>query len=247
MSNCVCCNKSDLPHKIINCCVCIKPYKIDCVNVTSSEARKIHLKTGFTWTCKNCIEFGNDLNSIKSILAALQNEIKVLKQSLLESVKPSSLSPLETEQIIQEIADRERRKNNIIVIGVNEGACDNNNAQIQLDTKLVNDICSTLNVKTEGLSINRLGKFDRTNTDRRRPIKVSFPSESEPANILRNVSKLKANPKFSRLSIFRDRTPLQLQIYKNARAELNERLSNGEANLKIKYNKGIPTIVSSLN
>lgn len=245
--NCVCCNKSDLSHKIINCCVCNKPYKTDCVSVTSSEARKIHLKAGFTWTCKNCLGYGNDLNSLKSALASLHDEIKILKQSLLESVKPSLSPPLEMEQIIQEISDREKRKNNIIVFGVKEGACNTNNEQIGLDTQLVQDICSSLNVKTEGLSVSRLGKFDRSNTDRRRPIKVCFPSETECTNILRNISKLKTNPTFSRLSIFRDRTPLQLQIYKDARAELNERLSNGETNLKIKYSKGLPTIVSSLN
>lgn len=244
---CVCCNKSDLSHKIINCCICIKPYRIDCVNVSSSEARKIHLKSGFTWTCKNCIAYGNDLNGIKSILASLQDEIKTLKQSLLESVKPPSLSALEMEQIIQEISDRERRKNNIIVIGAREAACETNNEQIGLDTKLVHDICSTLNVKTDGLSISRLGKFDRSNANRRRPIKVSFSSESSIKTVLRNISKLKANPTFANISIFRDRTPMQLQLHKDAKSELNNRLQDGEKDLRIKYSKGIPKVVSSLN
>lgn len=238
---------ADEPHKLINCCVCKRPYRIDCVKVSSSEARKIHSNAGFSWTCKNCIPLGNDINSLKSVIASLQEDIKNLKQSLKESSSSNSLSLLDSERIIQEIADRDRRKTNIIIFGCNETNCGSNNEQIALDTGLVNDMCSTLQVTDSNVKVSRLGKFDPTKTNRMRPIKVCFSSENYVHTVLRNVTKLKSKPKFSKVSIFRDRTPMQIEIHKNARAELANRLKNGESNLKIKYKNGIPSITSTLN
>lgn len=244
MPICTCCNKTDESHKLVNCCVCKKPYRIDCVKISVSEARKIHLKTGFTWTCNNCIEFGEDLNSLKSIIASLQEEIKILKESVLQSATYSSSSLLDTEKVIQEISDRDRRKNNIVIFGRPEDKVNNNSEQINLDTVLVNEICMNVQVDVGDFKVSRLGKFDPTAANRKRPIKVSFSSDAAVARILRNIPKLKSNSKFSSLSIFRDRTPMQLQIHKEAKAELNSRIRNGETNLRIKYRNGIPSIVS---
>lgn len=250
MPSCSCCEVVDETHKIIDCCICKKRYRIDCVKVSPSEARKIHLNTGFSWTCKNCLQFGNDLNSVKSIIVSLQDEIKSLKQSLLDFQSTSSNPPslLDTEKVIQEIADRDRRKVNLMVYGSKE-SCESktNKDQISLDVNLANNICSTLGVNDPTVKVFRLGKFDPTNSNRRRPIKISFASESVVNNILRNVDKLKSNPVFASLSFSRDRTPMQIKIYKDVRTELTNRLNSGESNLRIKYNRGIPSIISSLN
>ena len=40
---------------------------------------------------------------------------------------------------------------------------------------------------------------------------------------------------------------MQIKIYNDVKTELNNRLQNGESNLKIKFIKGIPNIISSLN
>lgn len=180
------------------------------------------------------------------MIVSLQDEIKKLKQSILEPPTPTA-SLLDTERIIQEISDREQRKANILIFGSDEIACSTNAVQIATDVRMVNDICLTLNIQDTHFKVSRLGKFDATLPDRRRPIKVSFSSESSVYTILRNISKLRELSKFSKLSIYRDRTPMQVQIYKNAKAELTDRISKGETNLKIVYKKGIPTVVNSLN
>jgi len=43
-----------------------------------------------------------------------------------------------------------------------------------------------------------------------------------------------------------DKTPKQREYFQNLCKELNERRSNGESNLSIKYYKGVPSIVSTV-
>lgn len=247
MPNCACCGAAAEIHKTINCCICNKSYKIDCVNVSSTEVRKIHQKTGFTWTCKICLKFGNDLNSLKSALASLQDEIKVLKDSILETSSCSNRSLIDMEKIIREVSERNKRRDNIVIFGSDESDCSTNKEQVDLDVPLVSEICSVLGVTSENLKVSRLGKFDVSQPNRRRPIRVVLSSERNVIDALRNVPKLKSNTKFKHLSLFRDRTPLQMQIHREAKVELDTRVRNGESNLRIKYEKGIPRIVSSLN
>lgn len=247
MPACFCCRSVIDTHKAVDCCVCSKTFNIDCVKITSAEARRIHLKTGITWTCKNCLQLGDDLNSLKSVIVSLQEEIKVLKETVLTSPPSSSSSLLESEKIIQEITDRDRRKTNIMIFGSRETKCNNYKEQIDVDITLVSDICTEMNITNTVSKVFRLGKFDSSKASNTRPMKVVFSSESTVLELLRNISKLKNNPKFSSLSISRDRTPMQAEIHKQAKLELQNRLKAGESNLKIKYNKGIPSVVSSLN
>lgn len=243
MPTCSCCNNTADSHKIIACCICNRPYKIECVNVTTAEARRVHQKTGFTWSCSNCQKLGDDLNALKSVIVALQEEVKSLKSMSFQQTD----SLLESEKIIQEISERDKRKSNVILYGCDESDCTSNNVQVELDVVMVKEVCSLLQITDDSLKVSRLGKFDSTQTRRRRPIKVSFQTESHVITALRNLPNLKSTSRFSGISVYRDRTPMQLQIHRNAKAELTKRLENGEENLKIKYNRGIPTVVSSLN
>lgn len=248
MPACTCCGASAETHKSVDCCVCGKLFKIECVNVSSSEVRRIHQKTGFTWTCKYCRKFGNDLNGLKSVISALEEELRTIKVSILESTSASRNSLIDMEEVIQEISERDKRRNNIVIFGcVESSECTTNNEQIVLDTSVVTDMCSLALVGSDSLKVSRLGKFDSSQENRRRPIKITFPVETSVITILRNISKIRSNPKFSSLSIFRDRTPMQMQLHQRAKAELTDRINKGETDLKIKYDRGIPKIVSSLN
>lgn len=247
MPACFCCRVVVEDHRLVDCCVCGKSFNIDCAKVTTAEARRIRLKTGIAWTCKNCLQYGDDLNSLKLVIASLQEEIKVLRETVLTSSRSSSSSLLEDEKIVQEIADRERRKTNIMIFGCKEARCDNNKAQMDLDVKLVNDICATLQISAGASKVSRLGRIDPSKASNARPMKVVFSSESPVLDIVRNIAKLRSIPEFSVLSINRDRTPMQLEIHKQARLELQNRLKAGESNLKIKYKRGIPSVISNLN
>lgn len=247
MTNCACCGKLSEAHKSVNCMICNKPYRIECANVSAAEARKIHSNTGYSWTCKNCLQVSHDLSGLRLLISALQDEIKALKDSLLVPPAASKIPLVEMEGIIQEIGEREKRKNNIIIFGCEETGTESRSEQNEVDGSLITDICSSIGLVDDNVKVFRLGKYDPSQSNRKRPIKVTFSSESNVTLVFRNLAKVRENPKFSALSIFRDRTPMQIQLYKEVKAELNERLNNGESELKIKYTRGIPTIVRALN
>ncbi|KAJ3661930.1 hypothetical protein Zmor_006303 [Zophobas morio] len=248
MNLCTCCGKSAEPHKIVNCCICSKSYKIDCVDVTNTEARKIHQKSGLSWTCKMCAQLGNDINGLKAAIVALQDEIKILKTQVSTPVQSTTFSLIETEKIVNEVSERERRKNNVIIYGCTEGKCKTNAEQLNVDTVFVKDMLSSLGINdTDNLKISRLGKFDATKDDRRRPIRVTLHSENSVMLVLRASKQLKTSNNWKNIYLSKDRTPMQLEIHRNIRNELHQRLANGESNLRINYKNGIPNIVSSLN
>lgn len=244
---CVHCNVTAESHKIVNCSICRKAYKIDCVDISNAEARKIHSNTGFSWSCGSCADLGNDLNSLKAIIVALRDEIETLKNTV-NGTKPtsSSLSLLESEKIIQEFSEREKRKNNLIIYGSNETS-NSNKDQIVVDTASISEIFAAVSVEVPEFKVLRLGKFDSSNTSRRRPIKVQLSDESTVLSILKASRNIKSFPRWSNLGFSRDRTLMQREIYRNARTQLQHRLDGGERNIRIKYINGLPEIVSSEN
>lgn len=245
-----CCGRNANSCKIVNCCFCRKSYKIECVDLTNAEARKIHQKSGLSWSCKNCAKIGSDINSLKAVIVALQEEIKVLKLSV-STVPPStaaSASLFQTEKVIQEVSERNKRKCNIIIYGRSELINKNKTEQSEADTVFVKDVLTALNIGDLGyLKPIRLGKYDPTKQDRRRPIKITLSSEEDVVSVLRASKSLKTTDPWKNIFISRDRTKMQNELYKSVRNELHERLSNGEQNLIIKYKDGIPNIVHSEN
>lgn len=84
----------------------------------------------------------------------------------------------------------------------------------------------------------RIGKYK---PDVNRSIKVTFESEETTKLIFRNKNKLTDTD----VKIFPDQTPYQQTYFKKLKEELNRRTANGEGNLKIKYIKGVPQIIST--
>lgn len=242
MNACACCDKSVESHRTICCCVCKKKYFIDCVSVTATIARQINQNSSFTWTCEKCKCLGSDINELKSCIINLQLEISALKESINSPSSPSRLTSLtDVEKIVREVAEREKRKHNIIVYGSPELASTRDEQKV-LDTTLVQDILTFLPVACNIVSTTRLGKFDPTAKHRRRPIKIQLPSEGDVLSVVRNSNKLKKSG-FSNISVSRDSTPMQRELYLSVKSEMQQRIENGERNLRIKYKSGIPTIV----
>lgn len=242
---CNCCAAPAEPHKTVLCSICRKNFKIDCVDITNAEARKIHSNTGFSWSCKLCASVGNDLNSLKAAIVSLREEIQSLKSAVNTPVE-SALSMIDTEKIIQEISDRESRKTNVILYNSIETG-NSKNEQLALDVAQINEICTAAELNVSDFQVHRLGKLDLTNTTRRRPIKIKFASEASASSLLRKSTQIKSVDKWSSLGLSRDRTVMQRELYSNVRTQMRERMDAGERNLRIKYRNGIPNIVSSEN
>ncbi|CAH0551004.1 unnamed protein product [Brassicogethes aeneus] len=102
-------------HKIVICCVCNKPTKYTCADLTASEVRKTKTKVGLSWSCTICNQMGNDINSLKAIIISLKNDILELKNRDSPIVNNFGF-----EDIIQEINEREKRKSNVIIYNIPE-------------------------------------------------------------------------------------------------------------------------------
>ena len=79
--NCSCCGTS--AHKSLYWSVCDKPFKLECVGISSAEARQIHLKSGLTWSCKQCIQVGSDINNLRRVIVDMQNPFSLIRQLIL--------------------------------------------------------------------------------------------------------------------------------------------------------------------
>ncbi|GJQ76559.1 hypothetical protein Trydic_g2256 [Trypoxylus dichotomus] len=86
-------------------------------------------------------------------------------------VKIDPIKVPDVECIIQEVSDRQRRKNNIILYNVSENVLNNRNDQVAADMELVGEQLQMLDVSVDNLRTIRLGKFDSSRTDMKRPIK----------------------------------------------------------------------------
>ena len=72
---------------------------------------------------------------------------------------------------------------------------------------------------------------------------MSFPSEGPVIALLKKSANLRNFDDYKNIYINKERTPRELNYYKNMKDELNRRKS-AEDNLVIRYINGIPTITS---
>lgn len=160
----------------------------------------------------------------------------VLKHSASTGVTEAGCSESSSCAGSAELLERVRRANNIIVRNVPESA------DVEADKATVHDIISKIREGSAGdvVSIRRLGKLRQ---GAHRPIKVEFSNLAVPAYILRHRRILASSDNYRTISIDDDRTPLQIKHLHDLRKELDTRRSSGEADLTIKYKRGIPSIV----
>lgn len=173
-------------------------------------------------------------------ITSLQNEIKQLKSDSRTSRSSEFLPALLTtcDEAIIELQDRAERSKNIIITGIPEQMCTNVNERRELDLcKAYNIIKRIYPECPETKKIIRLGKYEGKKS---RPLKICFESQEPVKTILRNRSNLNE----SGVRIFCDQTPYQQKVMINLKKELQQRQENGEMNLRIKYVKGAPKIMT---
>lgn len=239
---CICCNKTNEEHKMISCCICKEYYLHSCADLSASEVRIIKSKKNLSWTCKNCSHIGDSMQDLKALIISLQREVENLKSLKLSA--PNN-SPFDFEEIIQEITDRNARKNNIIIYGIPENTSADRNEKILHDTQQVTEVIKCILPDTESTyKPIRLGKFDANRT-KPRPIKITLSTTNNAHDIIHNAHKLKSQRELNSVRVSLDKTPKQQEYYRKLKAELSKRTSDGENNLRIKYIRGSPQIVSS--
>lgn len=193
----------------------------------------------------------NDLANIKlefsnltRRLDLLEAENKNLKSELqaINSNKADVKNQLSynIDQSMNEISERMKRINNLIIIGLKESTSSVDSERKDFDKSEISNILQHLNIECTTSTPIRLGKV---NSSRARPIKLKLVSEELVNSILRKSHLLKDTDKWKSVILSRDRTPMELDHLKTLKIELKERQKNGENNLKIKFFNNIPKIV----
>lgn len=241
---CECCNKLFEQHLMATCCICKKYFKNTCVGLSNSDIRLINSNKGLNWTCANCQQIGNDINDLKHLIISLQIEIKELKENKANA--NSSPKNFNFEEVIEEINERNRRKRNLIIFGIQE--VDPNipgNVRHETDNKSAYNILNKIvqDIGDTNFKPIRLGRFD-ANKAKPRPIRITLEDENLVHEVIRNVKKLRSHQNYGHVSISFDRTPRQISYYKEIKNEFEARIKDGDTNCKIKYVNGIPKIVS---
>lgn len=152
-----------------------------------------------------------------------------------------STKPFSYNTLITECRERSNRAKNIIIVGIQEPKSENLAERVDHDKREVQKIISLIITDCpEPEKILRLGKYQQ---DKVRLVKACFKSDETAKSILRNKSKVISTG----FKIYADETPYQRATFLKLKKELEDRRTNGEMNLTIKYVKGEPTIVESKN
>lgn len=243
-TTCACCNKAFEPHLMIQCSVCKKFFKNTCVEVSTSEVRTMNANKGYDWSCKDCRSVGNDLKDLKALILSLQDEIKSLKTEHFK-MRGAMNANIEFEEIIEEINERNRRKFNLVISGIEEQSQEQSSAErFEKDKNTIKDVLLKVepDLSVGNIKPIRLGRFD-VNNARPRLLKITLSEEHQVLNIIHKAKTIKNYDEYKQVSIFSDRTPRQINYYKDIKNQLNERTNAGE-NCRIKYVNGVPKIVT---
>ncbi|KAJ3655487.1 hypothetical protein Zmor_014617 [Zophobas morio] len=262
MFTCVNCGIGDKNKTgLINCDACQGYLHLSCLGLSENEAKLTRSKSkAIKVVCNTCNANISQFKDMKALMTSFEAQftttINQLKENLQEQInelknKASLVTPekMEFEDIVQEFTERQKRKVNIIVYGHAESTSAINKEQrIEAENAEVKSILLTIkpDLQLTNSQVRRLGKYVETNTHPR-PIRITLNNEEDVIGILRNARVLKSHDQFKHISLSSDRTPRQLAYYKTLKQQLFIRTANGEKNLSLKYQNGIPKIISNLN
>nr|CAH7747343.1 unnamed protein product [Callosobruchus chinensis] len=241
-ASCKCCNQQCDNHQLVTCSVCKDKYKHTCVDITANEIRILNANKGYDWTCVDCRATGKDLNELKALIMKLQEDIKQLKT---HNDRNLGTSPVDFEEVVTEINERQKRKSNIIIFNLEEQDQSKPPAErAELDKTAVNNILRFVvpNFNLRNMKPIRLGLFSAT---KKRPVKLVLENSDQVRNMVVNGKKLKDSNTYRNIIIAPDRTKRQLDYFKSVKQELLQRMNAGETNIRIKFFNDVPKIVSS--
>lgn len=217
-----------------------------CVGLSSTDLRTIISKstTGMSWVCNACRNSSMDpFSELKATIADLVNEIADLKKQIASSTHTHP-NTFNFEEVIQEVEERQVRKRNIIVLGVAECTASTKKERDEYERVssggIINYLCP--DIPSTSITASRLGKYD-PHRSKPRLLKVKLSDEDSVHRIIRKARDLRDSISYKSIRIFYDKTPKQIEYFNTVRMELKKRIDDGENDLRIKYVRGIPTIV----
>ncbi|CAI6348838.1 unnamed protein product [Macrosiphum euphorbiae] len=240
LSNCVVCSNPfaelDTP---IKCDSCSGAFHTKCTGLSSTEIKCLSLKNrSLKYFCSTCEQGLKELPELKLLIKKLLVEVEGLKNCPLQRLNNEVCN----EFIINEINERNRRAANLICYNVIESDSNQSDVRIAHDREHVNNFLATIAESTNSvpvpIKVIRIGRYQ---SNKPRPLIITFGSVSDAFNIMKNKTKLLS--RYPMISLSSDRTQYQRDHMKKLREELASRISKGEIDLTIKFIRGVPTII----
>lgn len=259
MNSCAVCLKRLTKKQNLQCGFCQEFLHISCANIDEASLAAMKSVPYLTWKCHKCYEktSADDeeviqnvpdskscegckiLPALQASIVALTNAVKALEAEIKDIKKEKMEEKSGAEIIINEIMEREERSKNIILFNLEEKYEEDKmimkEHDIKMAKKVIREICPDLD--TNNIKTFRIGKKNGAN---RRALKVCLNNKGDAMKIIKNKKKLRDSN--STVSIVLDQTTMQRDYYRKIQDELNNRKENGESNLFIKYENGIPKI-----
>ncbi|KAJ2948025.1 hypothetical protein O0L34_g5351 [Tuta absoluta] len=223
--------KPDSANPKITCHGCERQICVKCSGLLATELRVVVLQSPtLKYLCPDCELGVRQLPALRKLVSDLEIQVKELRN------KQNQCTSLEA--VVAEIAERETRSSNVIMFGVPELIAETDvGVRKRHDLEQVVNSLQCIPESEKPVAIIRLGKPKQDLSPR--PVKVIFANKRPAKNILKNGKKLPAS-----IKVKNDLTPYQREYLKNLRVELDQRTSNGELNLTIKYVGNTPKIVT---
>ena len=151
----------------------------------------------------------------------------VVKQNQTDESCPVKLRTIIKEARIEEQAeerDKQTRKNNIIIHGIEDPKLENDEEMKKRDKQFVDDLLDDIGVNIKIIEIRRIGRLHQPLKGR--PIKIVTSAVTEKDKIMKNLGHLKGKDKYTGLSVTEDFTQAERALFKSwaekAKAKNNE-------------------------
>jgi len=178
-----------------------------------------------------------DLAKISEFTQSLSDRITRLEVDLASDVSTASPSHPE-EDIIEELADRNRRSNNLIFFNLEEVVNDTSpNESHKMDLSLSKDIIRV--IIPDGVPILKVTRLGGRRTGHARPLRVTLPSREDAISILRNKNRYVGS-----IRIHQDQTIKQRKFLGDLRDRLKKFHEAGDVGKTIRFFDGVPKIVN---
>lgn len=174
-------------------------------------------------------DLSSKIEHLLSNQSGISMEVDVATQSLQTPPASASIAFNTTaSSIADELADRERRKNNLIIYNLPE------KSDREDDKKLFVELCKT--VYSEEFAVNKILRMGRRIENKHRPLLVVFKHETDKSFLLTNSARLRKHDVYKTVYFSPDRTKFERLKHKKLVEELKQRKAKGETNLMIRNN-----------
>lgn len=167
------------------------------------------------------LEFKQKLEKIVSTqIQELRDELGSLKQSILQKQESGQVDgvgkgeekKVDSAKLLSEMAERDRRRANLVWFGVPGSSSDDAQTRKTEDTKFVKKACTqALGVEVDIVSCKRLHAQGKQGTEGKdkRPMLVTLKDGSQVDTVLKEARKLKDNAAYKGVFLKKDCTPLE--------------------------------------